>query len=384
MIKIVTVIGTRPQFVKGAALSRAIHTHFTDEIQEILVHTGQHYDRNMSEVFFDELEIPQPDYNLEAGSGSHGRQTARMIKGIEQVLHKENPKALILYGDTNSTLAGALAASKIHIPVVHIEAGLRSFNKNMPEEINRIVCDHCSTLLFTPTKTGMNNLIKEGFQLHTAPPYSIDNPRIVHCGDIMYDQAIHYADRIISKSALLQKLHLECGQYLLATIHRESSTVNTDDLKEIFEAFLEITSLKGQKIVVPLHPRTSKALKKHIPEKLLHEIESNEHILLIPPVSYLEMLLLEKNARIILTDSGGVQKEAYYFSRPGIILRNETEWDEIIQAGAGILTGTSKNRIIAAYEDFMDSPEAVYPPVFGDGHAAEVMCKEILEVFNTK
>ncbi|NOR86130.1 MAG: UDP-N-acetylglucosamine 2-epimerase (non-hydrolyzing), partial [Bacteroidales bacterium] len=220
MKKIVTIIGARPQIIKAAALSRAIKNSFSNQLQEIIVHTGQHYDSNMSEVFFTELSIPKPNYNLNVGSGKHGEQTAKMITGIEEILLNEKPDALILYGDTNSTLAGAIAASKIHIPIVHIEAGLRSFNKSMPEEINRIMCDHASTLLFSPTPTGYRNLVNEGFQDYKNGPYSTDRPKIYHCGDVMYDNSLYFSQLAKTQSTVLTENNLEVGNFILGTIHR--------------------------------------------------------------------------------------------------------------------------------------------------------------------
>ena len=219
-LKILTVIGARPQIIKAAALSRAIKLHFSDKIREVIIHTGQHYDENMSQVFFDELDIPQPDYNLNVGSGSHGKQIASMIEGIEEILLKEKPSCIVLYGDTNSTLAGAIAASKIQVPVAHIEAGLRSFNKSMPEEINRVLCDHVSTLLFSPTKAGYENLLKEGFKENNRSPYSLDNPKIYHCGDVMYDNSLYFSTLAEQKSEVVKENGLENGKFILATIHR--------------------------------------------------------------------------------------------------------------------------------------------------------------------
>ncbi|MEK6615862.1 MAG: UDP-N-acetylglucosamine 2-epimerase, partial [Bacteroidota bacterium] len=223
-MKILTIIGARPQFIKAAALSRAIRNKFSEKISEVIVHTGQHYDDNMSHVFFEEMEIPKEDYNLEVGSSSHGKQTASMISGIEELLLKEKPDCVALYGDTNSTLAGAVAAVKIHIPVAHIEAGLRSFNKSMPEEINRIVCDHCSTLLFSPTKSGYVNLTKEGFSEFSKAPHTADNPKIYHCGDVMYDNAIYFSELAKKKSDILKQYELTPDNYILATIHRDNNT----------------------------------------------------------------------------------------------------------------------------------------------------------------
>ncbi|OYT15685.1 MAG: UDP-N-acetylglucosamine 2-epimerase (non-hydrolyzing), partial [Bacteroidetes bacterium 4572_77] len=296
-MKIVTIIGARPQIIKAAALSRAIKNHFQQQIEEILVHTGQHYDANMSEVFFTELQIPKPHYNLGVGSGKHGEQTAKMISGIENILLEENPQAIVLYGDTNSTLAAAIAASKIHIPVVHIEAGLRSYNKSMPEEINRIMCDHVSTLLFSPTATGFNNLLKEGFKKDQNPPFSANHPKIVHCGDVMYDNSLYFSELAKTNSKILEKYNIQHNDFVLGTIHRDHNTDDSQRLAAIFEALLEIA--KDQMIVLPLHPRTAKKMKEMLQDALLEEIENQENLLLIPPVSFLDMVMLESAASLI-------------------------------------------------------------------------------------
>ncbi len=338
MKKILTIIGARPQIIKAAALSRAIHNFYSDKIKEVIVHTGQHYDENMSEVFFNEMQIPKPDYNLGTGSASHGKQTADMIEKIEKILLNEKPDYVVLYGDTNSTLAGSVASAKIHIPVVHIEAGLRSFNKSMPEEINRIVCDHTSTLLFSPTRTGINNLIREGFKAHTQPPYSADNPGIFHCGDIMYDNSLHFAKVAEEKTDILEKYNLQKGNFILGTIHRDNNTDIPERLNAIFEALNEISSQQEIDIVLPLHPRTSKILKQNLDAELFNSISNNSFIKIIPPASFFEIITLEKNCKLVMTDSGGVQKEAYYFEKPVIILRPETEWVEIVENGVGKIT----------------------------------------------
>lgn len=388
-MKLVTIIGARPQIIKAAALSRAIKNHFSDRIQEVIVHTGQHYDDNMSQVFFDELQIPRPDYNLHVGSASHGVQTARMTEGIEALLIKERPDFIVLYGDTNSTLAGAVAAAKIHVPIVHIEAGLRSFNKSMPEEINRIVCDHCSTLLFTPTKAGLENLKREGFSIDeggvstlrqaqgstTAVP-TIDNPKVYHCGDIMYDNSLHFADIAEEKTDILQRMELVGKPFILATIHRDSNTDHPERLGAIFDALIELS--KENQIVLPLHPRTAKLLKTNLSNKKQSLVFSSPNIKLIPPVSFLEMIALERHAQLVMTDSGGVQKEAYFFKKPGIILRPETEWVEIVQTGNAILADADESRIMEAWQHFKNNPPTVFPEIFGDGHAAEFMLDKII------
>lgn len=380
MIKIVTVIGARPQIIKAAALSRAIASGFADRITEIIVHTGQHYDENMSQVFFDELGIPKPDYNLGVGSGPHGVQTARMIQGIEEILTRERPDILVLYGDTNSTLAGAVAASKMHVPIAHIEAGLRSFNKSMPEEINRIMCDHASTLLFSPTATGFANLLREGFNASARPPFTIDNPKIYHCGDVMYDNSLHFAELAEQKSRILEGLGLEPGNYLLSTIHRDNNTDIPERLNAIFEALDGISRRRQLQVVLPLHPRTSGLLSQNLSQQLYASVNGNHLIRIIPPVSFLDMTRLEKNARLILTDSGGVQKEAYFFEKPCVIARSETEWTEITAAGAGIVADADTARLLQALEQFLDQPPVNFPAVFGDGRAAEFICCEMINL----
>ena len=375
-MKLVTIIGARPQIIKAAALSRAIRNHYADQIQEVIVHTGQHYDDNMSQVFFDELHIPRPDYNLHVGSASHGVQTARMTEGIEDILFKEQPDYIVLYGDTNSTLAGAVAAAKIHVPIVHIEAGLRSFNKAMPEEINRIVCDHCSTLLFSPTLAGVENLKREGFPMGNDGPYTIDNPKVYHCGDIMYDNSLHFATIAEEKTDIIRRLELTAQPYILATIHRDTNTDHPERLSAIFRSIIKLS--EECQVVLPLHPRTAKLLKTNLDETLQKQIFSCQNIKLIPPVSFLEMIALERHALLVMTDSGGVQKEAYFFKKPCIILRPETEWVEIVETGNAVLADADEGRIMQAWQHFKGNPPTVFPEIFGDGHAAEFMLEKML------
>lgn len=377
MIKIVTIIGARPQIIKAAALSRAIKNKFSDKIKEVIVHTGQHYDENMSQVFFDELGIPAPDYNLGVGSGNHGAQTAKMIEGIEEILLKENPDYLVVYGDTNSTLAGAIAASKIHIPIVHIEAGLRSFNKAMPEEINRICCDHCSTMLFSPTPTGYKNLINEGFNPENKKPFTADNPGIYHCGDVMYDNSLYFGQRAMSNEqwANCQK-PIANSQYILCTTHRNNNTDEPKRLNAIVSALIKLSEEKD--IIIPLHPRTKKLLNVNLDSETYDTFINNNRIHITEPASFLEMIRLEKNADLVITDSGGVQKEAYFFRKPCIIMRSETEWKEIVEVGAAIIADADEERIIEAYHHFKDNKEIEFPEIFGDGRAAEFICKELI------
>ena len=369
MIKIVTIIGARPQIIKAAALSRAIKENFSNEINEVIVHTGQHYDENMSQIFFDELGIPTPNYNLGVGSGSHGAQTSKMIEGIEEILIKEKPDYLVVYGDTNSTLAGAIAASKIHVPIVHIEAGLRSYNKAMPEEINRICCDHCSTMLFSPTATGYNNLIKEGFNPENKKPYTIDNPGIYHCGDVMYDNSMYFGQRAMGNEQWAKG-------YILCTIHRNNNTDEPERLSAIVRALLRLS--KEKEIIIPLHPRTKKLLDVNLNSEIYNQLINNERIRIIPPASFLEMIKLERNADLVITDSGGVQKEAFFFKKPCIIIRSETEWKEIVECGAAVIADANEERIIESYYQFMQKENQEYPEYFGDGKAAIYICNELI------
>jgi len=381
-IKLVNIVGARPQIIKASAISRAIRNHFSEQITEIIVHTGQHYDRELSEIFFDELEIHKPHYNLGVGSAKHGRQTSLMITGIEEVLLTEKPDCVLLYGDTNSTLAGALAASKQHFPVIHIEAGLRSFNKTMPEELNRIMSDHASTLLFAPTNAAFKNLMAEGFRPENSPPYTIDNPKIYLTGDIMYDNTLFFAGLAEKKKAhYLERLALVRNNYVLVTIHRDS---NTDDISRLNEIFSTLKSLAIEKdivLVMPLHPRTLVSLKAKL-NGLYMELNACKHIKIIPPVSYLEMILLEKNCRMIITDSGGVQKESHFFKKPCIVLRNETEWIELVNNGTAKLVGADPGRIRFDFLQFADTHANLeYPGFYGDGKTAEFILNEILLMF---
>lgn len=379
MFKIVTIIGARPQIIKAAAISRAIKNNYSDKLSEIIVHTGQHYDDSMSQVFFDELGIPAPHYNLNVGSASHGRQTAAMISGIEEILVKEQPGAIVLYGDTNSTLAGAVAASKIHVPVVHIEAGLRSFNKRMPEEINRIMCDHASTLLFSPTSTGLDNLVKEGFKTGNQGPYNADNPLIYHCGDVMFDNSLYFSKVAETKTDIMTRHRLKKNEFILATIHRNNNTDEPPRLNALFETLNQISESHHRQVILPLHPRTAKLLNTHLDAGLYDKIKNNNKFIIAPPASFLEMVALEKNCFMVMTDSGGVQKEAFYFHKPCIILRPETEWVELVECGSAIVADADKNRILEAYQKLSGNEALNFPQYYGDGRAAEFICSEILD-----
>ena len=379
-MKIITIVGARPQIIKAAAISRAIEK--ISNVNEVIVHTGQHYDHNMSEIFFTELGIPNPDINLNVGSNSHGKQTAVMIEKIEQVLLDESPSAVIVYGDTNSTLATAIAAVKIYVPIVHIEAGLRSYNKQMPEEINRIMCDHSSTLLFSPTQTGIKNLKNEGFDIHFNGKADLDHPKVFHCGDIMYDNSIHFSSLSDQNSSILSDLGMEKNNFILSTIHRNDNTDCADKLTSIFQSFIEIGNTFKIPIILPLHPRTSKMMNALLSEELNNEIEQNEFIRIIPPTSFLDIIALEKNCRLVITDSGGVQKEAYFFKKPCIILRPQTEWVEIVETGNAIITDADRDNIISAVGKFLGTDALSFPPIFGNGKSAEFIVNQIVNELN--
>ena len=376
-MKILTIIGARPQIIKAAAISRAVKNIFPSQIEEKILHTGQHYDANMSQVFFDELGIPLPDFNLGVGSGSHGSQTARMISGIEEVLLKHSFDGIILYGDTNSTLAGAVAASKIHVPVFHIEAGLRSFNMAMPEEINRIVCDQLSSICFAPTQTAVDNLRHEGFNDSPATFRNGKHRRVCNCGDVMYDNSMYFATLASQRSTIMQELNLQPGAYILATIHRDNNTDNPQRLQAILKALTDIAKQDNIRIVLPLHPRTRKILE-NTPSLLPSLTTDNSPVSIIPPAGFFDISVLEQNAKLVMTDSGGVQKEAFFFEKPCVILRPETECVEIVNHGAGIIADADYNRIVSAYRQLIDHP-VHFPHLFGDAHAAEKILQTILD-----
>lgn len=378
MIKLLTIIGARPQIIKAAAISRAVQTRFQGQIEEKILHTGQHYDDNMSEVFFRELGIPAPDYNLHVGSGTHGVQTAHIIEGVEKVLMEQPFDGVIVYGDTNSTLAAAVAAAKIHVPVFHIEAGLRSFNMSMPEEVNRIVCDQLSSVLFTPTQTGLNNLKAEGFGTikNRVRFQNGKGQKVVLSGDVMYDNSMYFSAIADVKSDIIERLGLSYRNFVLATIHRPANTDNKENLRAIFYALNDIAT-SGIDVILPCHPRT----RKMIGDVSLMVGDLSPRLRIIEPASFFEIIRLEKNARVVMTDSGGVQKEAFFYGTPCVILRPETEWVEIVEVGAGILTDADYNRIMSAYAD-LSGRQVHFPPLFGDAHASEKILTEIVTYLN--
>jgi UDP-GlcNAc3NAcA epimerase len=377
--KIITIIGARPQIIKASAFSRAIENQYSDQLEEILVHTGQHYDENMSQVFFEELGIPKPKYNLSVGSGSHGSQTAKMIEGLEQIFVNEKPDAVLVYGDTNSTIAGSLAAAKIHIPVIHVEAGLRSFFKAMPEEINRISCDHMSTILFTPTATGLENLKNEGFSMDNPKRATIDQPAVYHCGDVMYDNSLHFSELSDQISKICSAFNLESNAFILCTIHRDTNTDNPKNLESIFSGLIQLVEATNMKLVLPLHPRTKHKLEENLSKELFNRVKNSENIIIIPPVGFLDIIALQKNAKLIVTDSGGLQKEAFFFRKPCLILRDQTEWIEIVDNGNAKLVGAKTEQIVAEGRKLIEEQHLTYPSFYGDGNAALFIAERIIE-----
>lgn len=384
-IKVISIIGVRPQIIKASAISRAIYNKYSDKIEEIIIHTGQHYDKELSDVFFSELKIREPKYNLRVGSAKYGRQTALALARIEEVLLEENPDCIIVYGDTNSTLAGAVAASKLHFPVVHVDAGVRSFNKNTSEEVNRVLTDHSSTLLFAPTDAALKNLMREGFRPENAPPYTIDNPKIYLTGDIMYDNTLFFAGLAEKKkSSILKSFNIERGKYVLATVHREVNTDNVERLRSIFTTLLDIAKGHQMPIVVPLHPRTVLSLKTNL-KNLYSELSHSEYIRIKPPVSYLAMTFLTKNCMMVITDSVGLQKEAHFFQKPSLVLRHETEWTELVKNGTAKLVDANAELIREGFDFFMNNTTQLqFPTFYGDGKAAEFILNEIMLMFNAK
>lgn len=346
-MKICTIVGARPQFIKAAVVSRAIVK--VPSCAEIIIHTGQHYDQNMSDVFFDEMEIPKPAYNLGIGGGTHGQNTGRMLEGIESVFLKEKPDCVLVYGDTDSTLAGALAAVKLHIPVAHVEAGLRSFNRKMPEEINRVLTDHASDILFVPTAVAEKNLQDEG----------IAGERVQIVGDVMLDAARFYGDIAEGKSNILQNHSLYKDGYILATIHRAENTNDVNRMQSIFKGF----SACNDEIILPIHPRTQKIISNL-------GLATPDNVRIIDPVGYLDMVALEKNAKLIATDSGGVQKEAYFHGVPCVTLRDETEWVELVNIGANVLVGADAEKITSALKAGHRGDGVFSGALYGDGDAA--------------
>lgn len=349
MKKVLTILGARPQFIKAAALSRVILEK--NRIEEKIIHTGQHFDKNMSDVFFSEMGIPEPDYKLQVSGLNHGAMTGRMMEQIEKIVEQEKPSAVLVYGDTNSTLAGALVGAKLHVPVIHIEAGLRSFNMNMPEEINRILTDRVSSLLLCPTKQAIENLSKEGFQ-----DFKIE---IQQVGDVMEDAAIYYSKVSKEKSNVISQLDLQPGFYNLLTCHRAENTNDEYRLKNILDGVNQIA--KDIPVVWPVHPRLAKRLSSFT----LHK-----QIKVVDPVGYFDMLQLIQNSEMILTDSGGLQKEAYFFDKYCVTMRDQTEWIELVEGGYNKIVGANKDKIYAAFRFFCQKPFVKAEALYGGGNAS--------------
>ena len=363
-MKIVTILGARPQFIKAATVSRAIQQYNVENnsiIQEIIVHTGQHYDANMSDVFFEEMQIPKPDYFLGIGGKSHGAMTGQMMEKIEEVVLKEKPDWVMVYGDTNSTLAGSIVSSKLHIKLAHIEAGLRSFNMNMPEEVNRILTDRVSNILFCPTDIAIENLKNEG--------YGNLDCKIVKSGDVMQDGAIFYKNLAI-KPSIIQNSKLNIQNYILCTIHRAENTDEETRLRSIFEALEEIA--KEKQVILPLHPRT---------RNIINNLKlSIQNLILIDPVGYLEMVWLIDNCNLVMTDSGGLQKEAYFFEKQCVTLRDETEWVELVECGVNTLVGADKEKILEAFKNHPKfNIKHSKLNLYGSGKASIKIIKELLK-----
>ena len=355
-MKIITIVGARPQFVKAASLSRAIAEHNSETknnaVEEIIVHTGQHFDDRMSEVFFKEMDIPQPKYNLGIGGGLHGMMTGKMLEAIEDVLIQEKPEWVVLYGDTNSTLAGAVAAVKLHIPIAHVEAGMRSFNKKMPEEINRIIADHCSDIFLIPTERVRRNLEREGFH----------KERVYNVGDVMYDAFLHYREVARTRSLILETLNLAPKSFVLATVHRAENTDDYNNLYNIISGLLNIA--EDLPVVFPVHPRTLKVLQE---AGLLEE--TKDKLRLIEPLGYFDMMLLEENASLIATDSGGIQKEAFFHNVPCLTLRTETEWEDLVELGVNKVVGANRQNIVDGSREFSSQSCCWDVNPYGDGRS---------------
>lgn len=359
-MKILTVIGARPQFVKSAVVSLELSKL---GIHELILHTGQHFDKNMSDIFFEELGIKIPDYNLGINGGSHGQMTGQMLESIEKILLELNPEALMVYGDTNSTLAGALAAVKLHIPVVHVESGLRSFNRRMPEEINRILTDQVSDTLFAPTQLAYDNLINEG----------VDFSKIILTGDVMYDAALHFSKRDHQREMRLSKFDIQQKSFILATVHRAENTDNVERLKVIIESLDDIS--QSTQVVLPLHPRTRNILQK---EGILPK-----RIKIIDPIGYLDMISFLSSASLVVTDSGGVQKEAFFFKVPCVTLRDETEWVELVENNWNVVCPPhSKTKVINTIKERIDRYGNENFNPYGDGNASEIIAEHIYQRFS--
>lgn len=369
MLRIYTVVGARPQFIKAAAVSRCITTQFSDKVKETIIHTGQHFDHNMSKVFFDEMGIPSPTHELGIGGVSHSEMTGKMMMALEKILVNDKPDCVLVYGDTNSTLAAALTAAKLGIPVAHVEAGLRSFKKSMPEEINRRLTDHASTFLFCPTDKAVENLNLEGFDGIFKNRPTADKPLMLNIGDVMYDNVLHYQEKYTSNGSL--EFGLEHNNYILCTIHRDFNTDNTERLNSILEALHILADVYKYKVLVPLHPRTAEKLKQPEFQYMYGKVFNHDNTIITEPFSYFQNLMYLNGSRSVITDSGGLQKEAYFLRKPSVILRNETEWQEIVDVGYAVCADADKEDIINSTMKLLGIPLPEYQELYGDGEAAQ-------------
>jgi UDP-GlcNAc3NAcA epimerase len=376
MLRIYTVVGARPQFIKAAAISRCISNLFSDRVQETVIHTGQHFDHNMSKVFFDEMDIPTPAFDLGVGGLSHAEMTGKMMIELEKIFLADKPDCVLVYGDTNSTLAAALTASKMNIPVAHVEAGLRSFKKSMPEEINRRITDHVSTFLFCPTDKAVENLNLEGIDGIFKNRPSFDKPLMLNVGDVMYDNILHYHEKYSSNADL--KFGLESNNYIYCTIHRDFNTDNAERLNGILSALYSLADIYKYKILMPLHPRTANQFQLPEFELMASKVLNHANIIITQPFSYFQNLNYLQNSRAVITDSGGLQKEAYFLHKPCIILRNETEWQEIVDVGYAVCADANKDDIINATMKLLGVPLPEYQELYGDGEASQNIVQSLI------
>ncbi len=375
MTRVLTVLGARPQFIKAAPVSKVFREEFGSDIEEILLNTGQHYDDDMSRIFFEELDLPRPATDLGVGAGEPVAQMGKIMEGVAAAIRKYQPDLLMVYGDTTTTLSGALAAQQEQVPVVHVEAGLRSFNKRMPEEVNRLLTDQLSTLLMVPTPTGLRNLEREGFDLGRKSPWSPDHPGIFHAGDVMLDAHLLFSEVAARRSTVLKDQGLEEEEFVLTTIHRPVNTDDKDQLKGLLDILDQLGVEKKVPVVLPLHPRTRKAMER------FDLSFDRKGIRFLPPASFLDMLVLEQAAKGVLTDSGGVQKEAFFAGKPCVILREETEWKELVETGNSRLAGADPEKIREGFEAMVEGTwERESTKVFGEGQAARFI-GETLKAF---
>ncbi len=383
MVKMVTAVGARPQIIKAAALSRAIALQPAGKIKQVLVHTGQHYDSNMSDRYFEELELPKPDYHFSLESTSPVTQLAGMILKMEEVLQKENPHLMLVYGDTHSTLAATIAAAKLNIPIAHVEAGLRSFNRDMPEEANRIACDHASTFLFAPTPGAITQLKNEGIINSPSSPHTRSHPLVLHSGDIMLDNTIFYLEKALNASEVLNQKRLNKNEFGLVTIHRNINTDNPENLQNLIASLLHFSKKIKLQLIFPVHPRTRKILDAQSATKTTIDPQDRERLIFCDALPYFDMLLLEKHCKVILTDSGGVQKEAFFLKKPCIVLRDETEWTELIEMNVAALAGYHGQQIEKSWNSLNERNKAIQDSsIFGNGNAATLILNAILNNFS--